>query len=49
LEIGGLAHLADVGVVVVWSIGRGTAEVQSLSGGESHWVRISDLAPPRAG
>src|SRR3981081_1090957 len=31
LEEGGLAHLESVGVVVVWSIGRGTAEVQSLT------------------
>jgi hypothetical protein len=49
LEEGGLAHLESVGVVVVWSIGRGTAEVQSLTGGEPHWVRLSDLSPPRAG
>ena len=35
-------------VVVVWSIGRGTAEVQSLSGGEAHWVPLSALSPPRA-
>jgi DEAD/DEAH box helicase domain-containing protein len=48
LEVGGLAQLASVGVVVVWSIGRGTAEVQSLGGGESHWVPISALSPPRA-
>ena len=48
LEVGGLAHLAAEGVVVVWSIGRGTAEVQSLGGGESHWVPISALSPPRA-
>jgi DEAD/DEAH box helicase domain-containing protein len=48
LEVGGLAQLVSVGVVVVWSIGRGTAEVQSLGGGESHWVPISALSPPRA-
>jgi DEAD/DEAH box helicase domain-containing protein len=48
LEVGGLAHLASVGMVVVWSIGRGTAEVQSLGGGESHWVPLSALSPPRA-
>jgi hypothetical protein len=48
LEVGGLAHLASAGVVVVWAIGRGTAEVQSLGGGESHWVPISALSPPRA-
>lgn len=47
LEIGSLAHLASEGVVVIWSIGRGSAEVQSLSGGEAHWVKISDLSPPR--
>jgi hypothetical protein len=47
LEVGGLAHLESGGVVVVWSIGRGMAEVQSLGGGESHWVRLSDLSPPR--
>lgn len=48
LEVGSLAHLATEGVVVVWSIGRGTAEVQSLAGGESHWVPLSALSPPRA-
>jgi len=48
LEVGGLAYLATEGVVVVWSIGRGTAEVQSLGGGEAHWVPISALSPPRA-
>jgi ATP-dependent helicase YprA (DUF1998 family) len=48
LEVGGLARLASEGVVVVWSIGRGTAEVQSLSSGESHWVPISALSPPQA-
>jgi hypothetical protein len=46
LEVGGLANLAAQGVVVVWSIGRGTAEVQSLGGGESHWVPLSALSPP---
>jgi NAD(P)-dependent dehydrogenase (short-subunit alcohol dehydrogenase family) len=29
------------------SIGRGVAEVQALTGGESHWVRLTDLSPPR--
>jgi len=48
LEVGGLAYLATEGVVVVWSIARGTAEVQSLGGGEAHWVPISALSPPRA-
>jgi len=48
LEVGAMASLDDGGLVVVWSIGRGVAEVQSLSGGEPHWVRISDLSPPRA-
>jgi hypothetical protein len=33
-------------VVVVWSIGRGVAEVQSLSGGEPHWVPIRELRSP---
>jgi DEAD/DEAH box helicase domain-containing protein len=47
LEVGGLAHLDSAGLVVVWAIGRGTAEVQPLSGGDAHWVRISDLSPPR--
>jgi DEAD/DEAH box helicase domain-containing protein len=47
LAIGGMASEKSGGVVVVWSIGRGVAEVQSLSGGEPHWVRISDLSPPR--
>jgi DEAD/DEAH box helicase domain-containing protein len=48
LEVGGLAQHATEGVVIVWSVARGTAEVQSLSGGESHWVKLSDLSPPRA-
>jgi hypothetical protein len=48
LDVGGLAQLASEGVVVVRSIARGTAEVQSLGGGESHWVPISALSPPRA-
>jgi len=48
LEIGAMASLKSGGLVVVWSVGRGVAEVQSLSGGESHWVRISDLSPPQA-
>jgi hypothetical protein len=43
---GALAQHASVGLVVVWSIGRGTAEVQSLGGGEAHWVQVSDLSPP---
>jgi ATP-dependent helicase YprA (DUF1998 family) len=49
LEIGGLAHAADAGLVVVSSIGRGVAEVQSLSGGEAHWVPLSNLSPPQPG
>jgi DEAD/DEAH box helicase domain-containing protein len=49
LQVGGLAHSQAEGLVVVWSIGRGMAEVQSLTGGEPHWVRIKDLSPPRAG
>jgi DEAD/DEAH box helicase domain-containing protein len=48
LEVGGLAHSAQDGLVVVWSLGRGTAEVQPLSGGENHWVSIRELSPPRA-
>ena len=48
LEVGGLANSDRDGLVVVWSIGRGMAEVQSLSGGEPHWVRINQLSPPRA-
>ncbi|GAC1316904.1 MAG: hypothetical protein NVSMB2_10110 [Chloroflexota bacterium] len=45
LEVGALAQHAVVGLVVVWSIGRGTAEIQSLSGGESRWVPIRELSP----
>jgi hypothetical protein len=48
LEVGGLAHSARDGLVVVSSLGRGTAEVQPLNGGENHWVSIKDLSPPRA-
>jgi ATP-dependent helicase YprA (DUF1998 family) len=47
LATGGMAYLESGGLVVVWSIGRGVAEVQSLGGGEPHWVRISELSPPR--
>jgi hypothetical protein len=47
LEVGALAQSQTDGVVVVWSIGRGVAEVQSLTGGEPHWVRISQLSPPQ--
>jgi hypothetical protein len=46
LQIGGLAQHAAVGVVVVWSIARGMAEVQSLGGGEPHWVAIRELSNP---
>jgi DEAD/DEAH box helicase domain-containing protein len=46
LEVGALAQSAADGLVVVWSIGRGVAEVQPLSGGEAHWVRLSELSPP---
>jgi hypothetical protein len=49
LEVGGLAQSATDGLVVVWSIGRGVAEVQPLTGGEAHWVRLSQLSPPHAG
>jgi hypothetical protein len=49
LEVGGLAQSAVDGLVIVWAIGRGTAQVQSLSGGgESHWVAIKDLSQPKA-
>jgi DEAD/DEAH box helicase domain-containing protein len=46
LEVGALARSATDGLVVVWSIGRGMAEVQPLAGGEAHWVRLSELSPP---
>ncbi len=46
LEVGGLAQSASDGLVVVASLGRGTAEVQPLNGGEHHWVSIKDLSPP---
>jgi DEAD/DEAH box helicase domain-containing protein len=48
LEVGALAQAANEGLVVVWAIGRGAAEVQSLTGGESHWVPLRDLSPPQA-
>ena len=41
-----MATHAQVGVVIVWNIGRGTAEVQSLQGGEKFWTPISQLGPP---
>ncbi len=46
LEPGNLAQSARDGLVVVWSIGRGMAEVQPLSGGDTHWVPLKDLSPP---
>lgn len=46
LEIGGLAQSAADGLVVVWALGRGMAQIQPLSGGESHWVSVSSLSPP---
>jgi DEAD/DEAH box helicase domain-containing protein len=46
LEVDDLAQLDSVGLVVVRSLGRGMAEVQSLSGGEAYWVRIGELSPP---
>jgi hypothetical protein len=49
LEVGGLAQSATDGLVMVWSVGRGTAEIQPLSGGENHWVSIKELSPPQAG
>jgi DEAD/DEAH box helicase domain-containing protein len=48
LEVGGLAYLEREGLVVVWSVGRGSAEVQSLGGGEPHWVPTRALSPPRS-
>lgn len=48
LEVGGLAHSEADGLVLVYAIGRGTAEVRPLSGGDNHWVRIKDLSPPKA-
>jgi DEAD/DEAH box helicase domain-containing protein len=48
MEPGDLAQLPDGGIVLVRAIGRGTAEVQSLSGGEPYWVRLGELSPPRA-
>jgi DEAD/DEAH box helicase domain-containing protein len=48
LEVGGLAQSAGDGLVVVYAIGRGSAEVRPLAGGgDSHWVRIKDLTPPK--
>jgi hypothetical protein len=49
LEAGALAQTAADGLVVVWAIGRGVAQVQSLRGGETHWVKLSDLSPPTPG
>lgn len=46
LEEGGLARHVTGGLVVVWTIGRGTAEIQSLTGGELRWVAIRELSPP---
>jgi hypothetical protein len=48
LQERGLADLEGAGLVVVWAIGRGTAEVQPLSGGEARWVPIKQLSPPQA-
>jgi DEAD/DEAH box helicase domain-containing protein len=49
LQMGGLAHLDDVGLVVIWAIGDREAEVQPLSGGIVRGVPLSALSPPRPG
>ncbi|HEY3063654.1 MAG TPA: DEAD/DEAH box helicase [Chloroflexota bacterium] len=49
LEVGGLAHLDQVGLVVVWSLDEREAEVQPLSGGIVERVPLSALSAPRAG
>jgi DEAD/DEAH box helicase domain-containing protein len=48
LEVGGLAQSGADGLVLICAVGRGSAEVRPLSGGDSHWIRIKDLSPPKA-
>jgi DEAD/DEAH box helicase domain-containing protein len=48
LQVGGLASVANVGVVVVWQITDGVAEVQPLSGGDIRRVPLESLAPAYA-
>jgi DEAD/DEAH box helicase domain-containing protein len=50
LEVGGLAQSEADGLVIVWAIGRGMAQVQRLTGGggDAHWVPIQQLREPRA-
>jgi ATP-dependent helicase YprA (DUF1998 family) len=49
LQVGALAHLDDVGLVVVWGLAEGEADVQPLSGGLVRTVARASLSPPRAG
>jgi DEAD/DEAH box helicase domain-containing protein len=46
LEVGGLARLPDIGVVVVWSIDGSHARVQPLQGGLPRSVPIAHLQQP---
>jgi DEAD/DEAH box helicase domain-containing protein len=48
LQVGGLASVAHLGVVVVWDIADGSAEVQPLTGGEIQRVPIDALRPAQA-
>ncbi len=48
LEVGGLAHLDQIGLVVVWSVGEHEADVQPLSGGIVERVPLGALSAPRA-
>lgn len=48
LEVGGLAQSSADGLVLVQAIGRGMAEVRPLTGGDSHWVQVKELSPPKA-
>ena len=47
LQIGGLASAPDLGVVIVWHLEDGTAEVQPLSGGAIVRIPVSSLFPPQ--
>jgi DEAD/DEAH box helicase domain-containing protein len=48
LQIGALAHLDEVGLVVVWAVNEREAEVQPLSGGIMRSVPVAALDRPRS-
>jgi hypothetical protein len=48
LTVGALARSAELGLVIVWRLQDGMAEVQPLTGGAVQQVPVGELSPPRA-